>query len=69
MSSGKNLFGFYNDGLFNMLNTLGKFLTNTKAFMEGVKTIYKQNGFVASGISAQIRFAPKPINFAVGAIR
>jgi hypothetical protein len=68
MSTSKYLFGFYNDALLNVLNSLGMFLTSTKGFMESVKIIYKQNGFVASGLSTQIRVAPRPVNFAIGAI-
>jgi hypothetical protein len=66
-STTKPLFEFNVEPLLNMLNTLGTFLTNTKGFMESVKVIYKQNGFVASGLTAQIRVAPRPINFAIGA--
>lgn len=62
----KTLFGVYNEALLNMLNTLGTFLTSTRGFMESVKVIYKQNGFVATGLTAQIRVAPNPINFAIG---
>ncbi len=63
----KLLFGFNNESILNTLNTLGTFLTSTKTFMETVKVIYKQNGFVASGLTAQIRVAPRPIEFAIGA--
>ncbi len=66
-NSAKLLFGHYNEALLDVLNSLGMFLTSTKGFMESVKVIYKQNGFVASGVTAQIRIAPNPIDFAVGA--
>lgn len=62
----KPLFGFFNEPVLNTLTSLGTFLTSTKTFMESVKVIYKQNGFVATGLTAQIRVAPRPIEFAIG---
>ncbi len=62
----KLLFGFNNEPILNTLGTLGTFLTSTRTFMESVKVIYKQNGFVASGLTAQIRVAPRPIEFSIG---
>ncbi len=60
----KSLFGVYDDVKIDILKGLGTFATNTKAFLESVKVIFKQNGFVASaGLKAKIYVAPKPISF------
>ncbi len=61
----KPLFGVYDEILLALLRGLGTFVTTTRTFMEQVKVIYKQNGFVASGLSAQIKVAMKPVNFSV----
>ena len=62
----KPLFGVFDEIMISLLKGLGTFVTTTRTFMEQVKVIYKQNGFVASGLSAQIRVAMKPVNFNVG---
>ncbi len=60
----KSLFGVYDDVKIDILKGLGTFATNTKAFLESVKIIFKQKGFVASaGLKAKIYVAPKPISF------
>ena len=64
--SGKSLFGVYNDNFIQIVSLLTTFVTNTKTFMETVKMVFKQKGFVASGLSTQIRVAPKPVNFSIG---
>ena len=61
----KPLFGVYDEILIALLRGIGTFVTSTRQFMEQVKVIYKQNGFVASGLSAQIRVAMKPVNFSI----
>lgn len=62
----KPLFGIYEEMTLALLRGLGTFVTTTRTFMEQVKVIYKQNGFVASGLSAQLYVAMKPVNFNVG---
>ena len=64
--SGKSLFGTYSDNFIQVMSLLSIFVTNTKNFMEAVKIVFKQKGFVASGLSTQIRVAPKPVNFSIG---
>jgi hypothetical protein len=61
----KPLFGIFDEVMIALLKGLGTFVTTTRTFMEQVKVIYKQNGFVASGLSAQIRVAMKPVNFSI----
>jgi hypothetical protein len=61
----KPLFGVYDEIMIALLRGLGTFVGTTRTFMEQVKVIYKQKGFVASGLSAQIRVAMKPVNFSV----
>jgi hypothetical protein len=51
--------------ILKLLQGMGKLATNTKVFMEQVKIIFNQKGFVASGLSAEIRVAPNPVNFAI----
>ena len=63
----KALFGMFDEVLQATFVSLGTFVQNTKTFMEGVKVIFKQNGFVASGLKATIRVARKPVNFSVNA--
>jgi len=62
----KPLFGVYDEIIISLLRGIGTFVTTTRTFMEQVKVIYKQNGFVASGLSAQIRVAMKPVDFSIG---
>lgn len=61
----KPLFGVYDEIMIALLRGLGIFVTSTRQFMEQVKVIYKQKGFVASGLSAQIKVAMKPVNFSI----
>lgn len=61
----KPLFGIYDEILISLLRGIGTFVTSTRQFMEQVKVIYKQNGFIASGLSAQIKVAMKPVNFSI----
>lgn len=48
-----------------LLLGMGKLANNTKVFFEQVKIIFNQKGFVASGLSAEIRVAMNPVNFAI----
>lgn len=61
----KSVFDFLNEAILNTIKSLGTFVQNTKRFMEVVKVVFKQNGFVASGLNATIRVAEKPVNFTV----
>jgi hypothetical protein len=61
----KPLFGVFDEILIALLRGIGSYATTTRTFMEQVKIIYKQKGFVASGLSAQIKVAMKPVNFSV----
>jgi hypothetical protein len=44
---------------------LSKLAINTRTFLEQVKIIFNQKGFVASGLTAEIRVALNPVNFTV----
>jgi hypothetical protein len=61
----KALFGTFDEAILNIVKGLGTFTLSTKLFMEQVKVIYKQNGFVATGLNAQIKVAMKPVSFSV----
>lgn len=61
----KPIFGLYDEVLNKTFQSLGTYVKNTRTFMEVVKVIFKQNGFVASGLTATIQVAQKPVNFSV----
>jgi hypothetical protein len=61
----KPLFGLYDEVLNKTFKSLGTYVGNTRKFMEVVKVIFKQQGFVASGLTATIQVAKKPVNFNV----
>jgi hypothetical protein len=63
----KPLFGVFDEAIQNTLKVLGTYVQQTKAFMEVVKVVFKQSGFVASGLSTSVRVAEKPVSFVVGA--
>jgi hypothetical protein len=46
-----------------MLDLDIKLLGNFIGFLEYIKVIFEQKGFVASGLSAQVVVARKPVNF------
>jgi hypothetical protein len=63
--SSKILFDPARQQTVKLLQGLSKLATTTRTFMEQVKIIFNQKGFVASGLQAEIRIAMKPVNFAV----
>ncbi len=61
----KPLFGAFTEAIINTVKSLGIFVQSTKRFMEVVKVVFKQNGFIASGLNATVQVARKPVNFTV----
>jgi hypothetical protein len=47
----------------DMLNFNIQINTNIINFLEYVKSIFSQKGYVASGISSKVIVAPRPVNF------
>jgi hypothetical protein len=62
----KPLFGAFDEVIQNTLKVLGTYVQQTKTFMEVVKVVFKQSGFVASGLTASVRVAEKPVNLTIG---
>jgi hypothetical protein len=61
----KAMFANDNQGMNNTFKALQSFIVNTRRFMENVKTVYKQKGFVATGLQTSIQVAPKPVGLRV----
>jgi hypothetical protein len=61
----KPLFNMYDDVKFDVFKSIATFVGHTRIFLETVKVIFQQKGFVSKGISANIRIAPKPIHFMI----
>ncbi len=61
----KALFNMYDDVKIDVFKNLANFVGHTRVFLETVKVIFQQKGFVSKGITATIRVAPKPIHFVI----
>jgi hypothetical protein len=59
----KSIFNTFDDVFAATLKSLTTYVVNTKTFMEGVKVIFKQKGFVASGLKTSVKVALKPVSF------
>ena len=61
----KALFNMYDDAKIDVFKSIATFVGHTRVFLETVKVIFQQSGFVSKGISASIQIAPKPIKFMI----
>ena len=61
----KAMFANDNQGMNNTFKALQKFIISTRRFMENVKTVYKQKGFIAVGLDATIKVAPNPVSLRI----
>jgi hypothetical protein len=53
------------DRLGSIVTNLIKFLKNTSVFIDKVKIIFEQKGFVASGLKATIKVNKVPLSFSM----
>ena len=59
----KSVFNTFDDVFAATFKSLTTYVVNTKTFMETVKVIFKQKGFVASGLKTSVKVALNPVNF------
>jgi hypothetical protein len=64
-SGSKVLFDTSKQQAIKIFQGLNKLAITTRTFLEQVKIIFNQKGFVASGLTAEIRVALVPVNFTV----
>jgi hypothetical protein len=61
----KPLFNAFDDVKVELFRNLTTFVDHTRVFLETVKVIFQQKGFISKGLRANIRIAPKPIRFVI----